>query len=236
MTYDLIIGVVGNLVFFCAGLGVRILTEFIRRRHIRQVFGAFRSGGATRIVLSTRPGPKPSSTERVSLNETRSFAALQQVLAQIRVATSPCGAGVSLSELSDNNLIVLGGPAANKVTEQLWSATGAGVPYHIDVGRCVLRATPKDFVPEMDVNGHFGLDFGVLIKRANPLNPDRIMIVAAGCHGFGTEGCVAMLTQAAHIAAIAHRTKGQDFAAVIQVTARERQIVSVRIAECVLLS
>lgn len=234
MTYDLIIGVAGNLLFFMAGIALRTIIVDFRLRHARQLFRNFNKE-KIRVVLSTRPGPNPGSTPRVSLSEIRSYAAFQRTLADLKFRTELCDSEVAIGELRTSNLIVLGGPVANRVSSLIWSAASVGVPYTIDAEKQIVRALPSDFTPEYDKRGKLKLDFGIVVRRRSPLDGENGLVIAAGCHGFGTEACAAMLTQRAQQNALARRTKGQDFAAIIRTELRDNQIISVAIAECVLL-
>lgn len=235
MTYDLFVGVLGNALFFVTGFLLQAAITSYRRRYARRLFRHF-SRGAVRVVLSTRPGPKASSTSRVSLSETRSFAAFQRLFAGLGRSCEPSDSEVALIELSGANVVVLGGPVANRITGQLWPSAAAGVPYAIDAEHQVIRALPSDFVPEYDATGELTVDFGIIIRRRNPINPEHGLLIAAGCHGFGTEACVAMVTQRDAQKKLASRTKGEDFAAIVRAELRDRQIVSLTVAQCVILS
>lgn len=234
MTYDIFVGVLGNVLFFVTGFFLQAATSNYRRKHARNIFRHF-SKAPVRVILSTRPGPKASSTPRVSLSETRSFAAFQRLFSGLGFSCEPSDSEVALAELGAFNIVVLGGPTANRVTEKLWATAAAGVPFAIDAEKQIVRALPSDFVPEYDAHGKLMVDFGIILRRRNPINVEQGLLIAAGCHGFSTEACVAILTQSETQKTLARRTKGSDFVAIIRAELRDNQVISLAIAQCVVL-
>lgn len=93
-------------------------------------------------------------------------------------------------DLYSANLICIGGPEGNRVTERILRRINHTIEF--DGGGTSLRDTETGTVynPEFETD-HEGkktltLDCGFLIKAPNPLDKRRTVVILAACYGYGT--------------------------------------------------
>ena len=102
---------------------------------------------------------------------------------------------VSEKELSENNLIVIGGPIVNKVA----SLIGKRMPIYYDEEK-------KGFYSTISKKLYVHEEVGVIVKCVNPWNKEKRLLFIAGIRNFGTKA--AILTFLKHFALI---EKGNTF-------------------------
>lgn len=192
MLWDVAIGFVGNFVFAAAGYFAHGLRSWLLAAPFRSIFPNKSPSTGYVIFLSTREGPLPQSTPRVSLNEVASYANLQEVLRLRGAICDLFRSATPTIEVPRRNIISLGGPAANPMTKRLLSAAKQ-IPYHIDEAKFTI-VTGKQRYKAAVKNGEYISDYAIIAKIANPLDQEHFSIVLAGCHGRGTEGAVELIT------------------------------------------
>ncbi|HEY8983780.1 MAG TPA: hypothetical protein VIU15_29910 [Streptomyces sp.] len=95
------------------------------------------------------------------------------------------------------NLILVGGPHSNRVTAEVVQRlplTYTFGPADRHDARITDSRTGEVASPEFDSDGQLCVDLGLLIRAANPFQPDRHIVVLAGSFGFGTTAAARLLS------------------------------------------
>lgn len=212
---SVILNVASSIVFFLLGVSIDRAGTWVRLRHLRNVWKPFLSKKTTYIVLSTRPGPHPRSTPRVSLNEVRAYAAIREVLSSLKVLPNPIDSDARMQDLSDANLVVLGGPAANAVAGELWRRLSPKLPFTFDMNRLSLKVADREYVPKESTSGALERDYALLVRVASPLDSRRAALMCLGCHGYGTLGAARVLTDVSLAKQMLRMTGNKGFSAAL---------------------
>ncbi len=165
-------------------------------------FGEYDS---VRIICSELDEPEnlqhPEEKEYLYLSKYGDTYALLEVLTTLyrlypRMDISFISAGeVTPNEDYANNLILVGGPDYNPIAGQFDKYS----PFEYftmerEVDICLRhKQTQTTYVPPETAEGEDGreiIDYGFFLKRRNPHNPDRRLIMIGGCHTYGVYGAV----------------------------------------------
>jgi len=91
----------------------------------------------------------------------------------------------------DQNLIVLGGPNANRVADEALARVapslrvvdpGPGLPMQVED---LTAQAPLDVYVADPADDHM-TDYGVIVRARSPFNADRAVVVISGAYGYGT--------------------------------------------------
>lgn len=88
-----------------------------------------------------------------------------------------------------NNLILLGGPDANKLTREVYNKLETNFRFgNPDKNEITLYDSKEKmkYSPKYNSNNEVVGDYGFAFKSKNPFNPETDVIILAGCFGFGT--------------------------------------------------
>lgn len=88
-----------------------------------------------------------------------------------------------------NNLILLGGPDANKLTREFYNKMETNLKFgNPDINEITLKDSKVGlrYGPKYGKNSRVIGDYGFAFKTENPYNPESQVILLAGCFGFGT--------------------------------------------------
>ena len=86
---------------------------------------------------------------------------------------------VQEKDLHENNLIILGGPIVNKVTEMI----NKKMPIYFDEGK-------KGFYSTISKKTYFHDEIGVINKTKSPFNKDKMVLVIEGLRNSGTKAAI----------------------------------------------
>jgi hypothetical protein len=100
-----------------------------------------------------------------------------------------------------NNLILLGGPGSNKVTEDALKLIparlqfvdpGPGQPAGIrDTASAESHGTSRSAATvDTSYTASVDTDYGIIVRARNPFNPAKWLVIFAGAYGYGTWGGV----------------------------------------------
>lgn len=87
-----------------------------------------------------------------------------------------------------NNLILLGGPDANKLSREFYNTMKTNLNFgNPDINEITLYDSNENlnYLPKYK-NSKVTGDYGFVFKTENPYNPETNVILLAGCYGFGT--------------------------------------------------
>jgi hypothetical protein len=97
-------------------------------------------------------------------------------------------------------VIVLGGPDANAVTKEFARCIPSGFRFgDASVNEATISdvagAPTRSFSPRVEEGR--GVDYGLVMRAPNPLEPDKPMMILAGAFGYGTWAAVRLLASPA---------------------------------------
>jgi DNA-binding transcriptional ArsR family regulator len=110
---------------------------------------------------------------------------------------------VKSERLEGSNLIVVGGPRTNLIAEEL--NPRLPIAFKQSVWGTIVDSQGREYSSEMDC---------ILVKRRNPWNESRTVVVAAGLHPSGTKAAIIGLCNFADVLFQKYRTG--DFACVLR--------------------
>jgi len=95
-------------------------------------------------------------------------------------------------DLYGANLICIGGPEGNRVTERILKGLNTSIEFDSGTDKTSLLDTDTNtaYTPEFETGSErqktLVLDYGLLIKAPNPLDTRHSVIIIAACYGYGT--------------------------------------------------
>ena len=118
---------------------------------------------------------------------------------------------VKAEKEEDNNMILVGGPGTNLITQEI----NEFLPIRFNMMPSKHGFLLGGLVSEKTGNVYTGDTIGVVAKIVNPVNAEKRIIVFAGNKAVGTKACVLALTRFSK-ETLKNFTDEQKFAAVIQ--------------------
>lgn len=188
---DLVIGVAASTLSFLLGIGVTQVYSWRRHLRIRLFWRPLVNHSLTLVLGSFQRDEflryEPSGV--VGIGDLRGLHELIDLLGGAKLKGFKIEYTNTLSqEDREGNLVLFGGSDANQLTPYFMQEIGARVELVNETPSPTLRDTVYDnasVTPEL-IDGKVVVDCGVLIRARNPLNPDRWIVIIAGCLGFGT--------------------------------------------------
>lgn len=236
MAIDFMINLIASVVFFILGYSINSLRKYLKLRPYRKLWEPFLKEPDSLVVVSTRPGPHVRSTLRVSFTEMEGYVEVNKLLSalgsNIKVTTDE----ISPDEMRSNNLIILGSPVANRVSEMVWHEISEKLPFVFNLPDQSISIGDRDYVPKEDSEGVLETDYGLIIKGSNPFDHHRSMLIALGCHGMSTYGTMRLMTESESVKDLVKLTQGTDFAVLVQFQLKNKRIVSSKILESYILA
>lgn len=105
---------------------------------------------------------------------------------------------IAFEQYKNHNLILIGGPLANKITSTVMEKAESKLRFN---ERYQLISEELKDTFEFIKEGSHAVDYGVILKKPNPFNKTKMIVVIAGCRTFGTH--YAALTLSAKETAVA---------------------------------
>lgn len=183
------IGLVTTLVGYVIGRVWQRLRDQVPRRRARLFWGPVLSGKVQIVVSRTSVDGFPDPAGLVGGGDALALREISTFLGSVGVKDVEV---VYVDEpLLDrkNNLILLGGPDSNKLTEEALGFMlppagvqlldpGPGRPMEVRD----LESGGEPYVAQPD------RDYGIIVRTSNPFNPDRGVVIIAGAYGYGSWG------------------------------------------------
>jgi hypothetical protein len=199
---DLLVNIAAGALSFLLGVGVTKAHSWRRHLRVRRFWRPLTSGGLT-LVLGEVPREEflqyePSGL--VGIGDLRGLHELIEQLGNARLTGFKVEYALTMSkEDRYGNLVLLGGSDTNALTAEFMQKVGSQVELRNDgqpSSPPVLLDSAYDsgsIQPELS-NNAVTVDCGVLIRARNPMNPDRWVVIIAGCLGYGTWAGVRLTT------------------------------------------
>lgn len=208
-------GLFATSIVFVLGFASNWMFLKWKYRHFSKVWNQFTSSKTAKVVITIRPGPESSSTPRVSLAEVRAFQSIEQISAKLGLKLDLADSAINPATLSQENLILLGGPKANNVSSHYWSEVEERVPFALSLENQSIESGNKTYTPEQDDSGLLTVDYSLVVKMQRE-NSSKYLFLFAGCHGFGTSGSTRIVSDASMVRTIAKRVADKEFVAVVR--------------------
>jgi hypothetical protein len=232
MIISFLIHLAASITFVILGYISNSIYQWFKLSSFRTIWKPFLRDKSVTVVLSTRPGPLKRSTPRVSFNELQAYVNINKTLTKINISTIPVSSEIALEEIREKNLIILGGPIANKVTANFWPIISKQFPFYFDLEKQIILTGQRDYCPQLNENSILTKDYGIIMRVSNPYNNDKHIVLAMGCHGFSTHGLINMMVKVESAKKLIKATNNKDFVALVEFILQDNMIISDNILEC----
>ena len=221
MIQDLTINIVAGALLLAVGWIARLGYTKWTLRHERSIWKGFVGRSRLGVALTTRSGPYPRSTPRVSLTEARAFGQLAPRWREVGIDyTLIDSRDVNGQYVGSRNMLVLGGPLHNELTKTVLQLMSERLPFTCELDPLSIRLAQGSYYPSYDPeSGHVTEDYAIILRAPNPLDSSGIhtMMLVFGCHGFGTEGGVKLLTVSRLTRGLVAKVGNKSFVALVRV-------------------
>lgn len=191
---QILIGLLTTLVGFALGFTWQLSRRSIIYWRARRFWRPFVSGQSKIVVGRFREFDTFEASGLVGVGDMQAAAEVAAFFAELGVRRGANAIDIVYQDqfsgdLYGANLISIGGPEGNRVTERILRRINHSIKF--DSGSS-LRDTETDTVynPEFETEGEgrktLVLDYGLLIKAPNPLDPRHTVMIIAACYGYGT--------------------------------------------------
>jgi hypothetical protein len=202
--FDLGTNLAASAIAFIIGVSLRSALHYIHTSRRRRFWGGGVSKGPTVLCLGyfkandLSPYLKVEEFEPTGLTglgDTKAVYELTALFAKIGIDIHMSYTDSPPSGETRENLILLG---ADEVNELVVAAKETGTTSNLEfqfTSPITLydKFTKTPYRARWD-SGQLTFDYGRLIRRRNPYNPDRTLIMISGIYGFGTWGGVRLLS------------------------------------------
>lgn len=199
---DLSINIVASLVWLLLGITLRILYElYSKRRPIARIWGLRSSKKDLSIAVSTLTPQKTGEYRRpmTGLGELQSVSFIRESLIEAygtRRTVNICFSDRFPEGELLNDVISIGGTDHNHITRYFSKIYELPVGCE-DIPHTVVvdRALGKTYTPVIE-NSEIKIDYGIVSRIPNPLNPKNVVILIDGSHTYGLAGAARLMTEA----------------------------------------
>jgi hypothetical protein len=218
---DLIINILAGIILVLLGSWSQRLLVAWRFRYQRRIWRIFAGKTELGICLTTRPGPLPRSTRRLSLSEVRAVADIIPLISRLGVNYTLLEASTADADiLGKMNLLVLGSTFVNEVSREIVEFLAPAIHMSTGIEPRHITVSNRRYEPSYSNDGTRVVhDHAIVVRAHNPYDKSqtRWALMVMGCHGFGTEGAARVLTHSILIRKILSEAGSEPFAAVVSV-------------------
>jgi hypothetical protein len=237
MVFEIVVNLLASVILLILGYSFERFRKYFKTRSIRHIWRPFLNSKNVSLILSTRLGPYPRSIPRISLLEMQGYVNISKRLSSVGIEISLKDSQVRLNEIKDKDLIVLGGPIANNVSNEIWELISPNIPFSLEIENQVLYMADKKYEPIIGNREKFIKDYGIVIRQPQPFNPERTLLFCMGCHGFATYGITLYVTEFNYAKKLAEAVGNKNsFVALIEFDIQNDSIASSKIVQCYILT
>jgi len=215
------IGIFSGIALLLVGAVSQRLIDAWRFRSERRIWRLFAREAELGICLTTRRGPFPKSTHRLSLSEVRPVADIVPLLSRLGIKYTLLEASTADADtLGKMNLLILGSTFVNKVSREFVEFLGPVLPMSSSMEPRQITIANQKYAPTYSADGSRVVhDYALVVRAHNPYDKthSRWALMIMGCHGFGTEGASRVLISRILIRKILSEADDKPFAAVVSV-------------------
>ncbi|RAI52569.1 hypothetical protein DOO74_17290 [Rhodobacteraceae bacterium AsT-22] len=136
---------------------------------------------------------------------------------------------IESSTLSQESIILLGGPIANNVAKHFWPEVEKRVPYAISLETQSISSANATYEPKEDADGLLSVDYSLVVKMRR--NSGKFLFLFAGCHGFGTSGSTRIVSDPDLVRDLAKRVGDREFVAIVKSTINKGIVDAVEVVD-----
>ncbi len=234
--FDVFVGIIANFFFFIMGFFIKQIITYIKLRRVKLIWGAFLNNKNINVVMTTRDGPYSSSTPRVSMAELEAYAQISAVLDRIGLKAKSVSSNSELDVLKGSNLILLGGPVANKLTNFFFEEVFQNIPYRLDLEKQAISSVNTTYCSSINNDDMLMTDYAIILKKSYVEVSSGCIIISMGCHGFGTKAGIDLLTQTHYRKKMDKLVGKNDFIAIIKTIIKKKKIINIELMESYILT
>lgn len=197
------------------------------------VWQPFLNGNCT-IVVGMFDDEDDRKREATGLIGTGDAMALGRILGTLHsLSAESCDIlpSTDLGEHYQDNLVLIGGPDANKVTREFVDASPLRRFKLGDIDIFDSADNDKSYKPDRLKTGEVTKDYAVALKARSPFRPDRYVILVAGGYGYGTHAAAQILESEVYLAQIARIFGNEAFEVLLQTTVSGEHLQSFEIIQ-----
>ena len=219
---EIVINIIGSLAFLVIGLLVTWAVQRFRTRKVREIWSPFINNDAWVIMGSSRPGKQNGKwrhSYRVSLSDIDTIIEIEKLFWKVKKGIIISPSAQLPRELLSTNLIVLGGPISNELTQRVFSMVDLQCQFDIERQLIKVSQSGDEYMPVIsEDNRQVLIDYGIIIKLSNPFNTENKMMILAGCHGFGTYSAILAATSPRLANEILNKVGGENFVVILKIS------------------
>lgn len=218
--YDIFIGIVSSVLYFVLGIAAHKVYLKIQEHRKSAILETFDKRSKLAIRLSIRQGPLPTSTPRTSIAEVTSLLELLPIFKQLGIRTEIATDSADSIMKHYQNILTIGGPAANDVTALLTQKYSTIWPIKLVDNATGYEVGTKKYAPVYSEDGTTLISDYALIGMFHEKSADKnakTCMMVMGCRGYGTQGCVASIQSKELISLYKKSRCPKSFVAIIKV-------------------
>jgi len=175
--------------------------------------------GKTKIILSTLKGESRGNFGYVtSTNESLALSKIQSLLVSydFPYISSSIPINKPFDYYKNTNLILIGGPQKNRITEEILEKAGNSLTYNFDnQSRLVKKMETKN--SKLKIKDKPQINYAIITKMPSPLNQKKVVLIIAGYRSLYTLFATDFLTNPRIIKGIADSLDTKCFEIIIEI-------------------
>lgn len=148
-------------------------------------------------------------------------------MGNINVHTNP----EAFRHVCRENIIILGGGKYNPIFLKIIDEMNVPLHFFDTPEQSFYEIRDKEktrrLKPAYDQKGNVTEDVGLLVRAKNCFNEDKKIIIAAGCHTYGTSAAIRYFTNSANAKKIMKKELNNDFELIVRCEVREHSIIDI---------
>ena len=173
----------------------------------------------TKIILSTLKGESKGYFGYVtSTNESLALSKIQSLLVSHGFPYIPSSIPINkpFDYYNNTNLILIGGPRKNRITEEIFKKAGNSLTYDFfNQSRLVKKKETKNF--KLKIKDEAQIDYAIITKMPNPFNQNKVILIIAGHRSLHTLFATDFLTKPRIIEGIADSLDTKCFEIIVEI-------------------
>lgn len=233
MVFEIVVNLIASFTLLVLGYSFEKIRIYFKTRSIRHIWRPFLNSKNVSLILSTRAGPHERSIPRISLLEMQGYVNISKRLSSVGMDIVLKDSQIRINDISDKDLIVLGGPVANDISKEIWKLISPKIPFSLELENQIIQMADKKYEPVVGNREKFIKDYGIIIRQPQPFNPEKTLLFCMGCHGFATYGATLYTTEFNYAEKLADAVgKKTSFVALLEFDIQNDTIASSKIVHC----
>ena len=227
---DLSINLLASVIFFIIGYTLTTTRRYIKNKDYYKFFNTIINSKCS-VFLSTRQGPNPESTLRVSFSEMIAYSKINEKLSELGIKTEALDSLSDINQIDSENIFVLGGHFANTITKKYWEQINNKLPLKLIPQKRQIIIGERIYEPQIKDNGVYITTYSLIMRINNPIKQNGYIFSSLGLNGFGTlAGTLAMLDRKS-IKKINTKVNNNNFVALVEAKVENKKVYCYEIIE-----